>query len=257
MIVDSMSALLGFLAFLAPGILFELRRERRRPGIQETALREASRIGLISLVITLAALAILAAVRLVRPDWVADFRLWYATGAEYVSSNFRLVVQTLLAQVVLALLLVLLTDAWLSWKRAERARIVSGGLWFQALRQDVPPNCSVWAHVKLVDGTKFWGFVRGYSAEGGVEDREIALEGLMLTQQDPGAAGTEALPASQIGDEWQTVLIHTSQIRYLRVQYRDLKTNELTFSARRARAMERATQTATPADLGRSEKDPP
>jgi hypothetical protein len=256
MIVDNMNALLGFLALLAPGILFELRRERRRPGVTESALREVSRIGLISLVYTVASLGILAAVRAIRPDVVADFRLWYTTGAEYVSANFRLVVQTLLVEVALALLLVLLTDAWLSWKHAERARIVSGGLWFQALRQDVPPNCSVWAHVKLVDGTKFWGNVRGYSAEGGAEDREIALEGLRLTQQDPGGAETAVHPPRQIGDEWQTVLIHASQIRYLRVQYRDLETNYLVFSARRARAIERSRQAAQPSGPGQSEHQP-
>jgi hypothetical protein len=241
MVVNSMSALLGFLALVAPGILFELRRERRRPGAQETALREASRIALVSLLFTVAALAVLAAIRAVRPDLVADFRLWFTTGSAYASSNFRLVVQTVLAEIVLALLLVLVADVWLARRRAERARIVPGGLWFQALRQEVPPNCYVWAHVRLVDGTTFWGSVRGYSASGPADEREIALEGVRLTQQDPPDAHGVPSPRT-IGDEWQTVLVPATQIRYLRVQYRDLTTNALTYTARRSAAMLLASQ---------------
>jgi hypothetical protein len=113
-------------------------------------------------------------------------------------------------------------------------------LWFQALRWDVPDNCYVWVHVRLVDGTTFWGALRGYSTEGRAEEREIAIEGVRLTQQDAPTAG-DAPPARQVGEEWQAVLIHASQIRYLRVQYRDIDTNVVRPTARRAAAVARTS----------------
>lgn len=46
---QTMGALAAFLALVAPGIVFELRRERRRARRAETAFREAARVALGSL----------------------------------------------------------------------------------------------------------------------------------------------------------------------------------------------------------------
>ena len=59
---DTLGALLAFLVFVAPGLCFELLRERRRPALEQTAFREASRIALTSLLFSGAALVVVVAV---------------------------------------------------------------------------------------------------------------------------------------------------------------------------------------------------
>jgi hypothetical protein len=56
---QTIGALASFLALVAPGIVFELLRERRRAGARESAFHEASRVAVSSLAFTLAATMIL------------------------------------------------------------------------------------------------------------------------------------------------------------------------------------------------------
>jgi hypothetical protein len=58
-IPQTILSLVAFLFLVAPGILFELRRERRRPGRKETAFREAARTALASLLFSVAAVLVL------------------------------------------------------------------------------------------------------------------------------------------------------------------------------------------------------
>lgn len=59
MIPTTVGSLVSFLLLLAPGILWELLRARRQPGVKQTALVELSRIVLFSLVATATSVAIL------------------------------------------------------------------------------------------------------------------------------------------------------------------------------------------------------
>jgi uncharacterized membrane protein SpoIIM required for sporulation len=60
-IPQTVLSLVAFLFLVAPGILFELRRERRRPGRKETAFREAARTALAGLLFSVAAVLVLRA----------------------------------------------------------------------------------------------------------------------------------------------------------------------------------------------------
>jgi hypothetical protein len=73
-------------------------------------------------------------------------------------------------------------------------------------------------------------------------DREIALQGVRLTQQDPPpteAAGE--MPRLEIGRDWETVILRGDMIRYIRVQYTDNATGAPTSKRRRVTA-EAATE---------------
>jgi Family of unknown function (DUF6338) len=62
-IPQTAAALLAFPALVAPGIVFENLRERRRPSIEQTTFREISGIALASLYFTVLSLTLLAGLR--------------------------------------------------------------------------------------------------------------------------------------------------------------------------------------------------
>ncbi len=222
MIPETAGALLAFLGLVAPGLVFELLRERRRPGTTETAFREASRVALTSLVFTVGALLLLGVLHLVWPAAVVDPQQWLREGGRYVQDNYGLVALTLGLEVVLASCLAMLWHLVLSGSGHGTGRIESGGLWFQVLNRDKPRGSQVWAHVRLTDGTTFWGYVRGYTAVEKLEDRELVLEGVHLSQQEGPSRQNGSMPARQtVGSDWESVVLRGSDIRYLRVQYRD------------------------------------
>lgn len=72
MIPQTILTLVGFLLFVAPGLLYELCIERSRPGVEESTFREISRVALTSLIFSLTALLILAAVWTSFPDAYPD-----------------------------------------------------------------------------------------------------------------------------------------------------------------------------------------
>src|SRR4051794_36503051 len=110
MIPETVGALLAFLGLIAPGLIYQLRRETRRASITETAFREASRVALVSLGLTTAALAAVAIVRAVEPAWIADPGVWLRQGNEYFVAHYRLVLRTAIIVVGLACSLALLAD---------------------------------------------------------------------------------------------------------------------------------------------------
>ena len=257
MIPETAGAFLAFLALVAPGLVFEMRRERRVPAARESAFREASRVALSSLVFTLTSLAIVAALLSASPQFFADLEAWFARGLQYVTEEPLLAAWTLLLPVAIACSLAFISDLTLARSRDETGNIRPGGLWFRLLRENVPKDCSVWAHVRLTDGTTFWGYVRNYTPGEALEEQELALEGIELTQQDPapatpskcrscGVRGAVAPPQVVIGRDWETVILRGEDIRYIRVVYMHNRTGEVQWSLRRLKAMEAAASAKQP-----------
>lgn len=60
MIPQTVGALIGFLIFIAPGVLWELLRERHRPPLDGSTFREAARVALMSVVLSGLAIAVVA-----------------------------------------------------------------------------------------------------------------------------------------------------------------------------------------------------
>ena len=162
MVPETLGAILVFLAFIVPGLAFELLRERRRPFIEETAFREASRISLTSMLFSLGALAILALLQYLGVTWLVDGGRWISEGRAYASSELGRVTATMLAFVGLSLSLSLLTD-WLL-RRSAPGRIVPGSVWFSLFRQHRPVGTTPWVHLRLKeDGLEVWGFIGDYT----------------------------------------------------------------------------------------------
>jgi hypothetical protein len=146
---------LSFLGLVAPGLVFQLLRERRRALRSETAFREASRVALTSFLFTSMSLTILAAVRALWPPAAPDVGRWLREGTHYFTVEYSLVVRTLLIEVAVACLLAVFAD-WLLKGRAH-GRIVGSSIWFLLLRRERPKGKIPWLHLRLNEGTDFFG----------------------------------------------------------------------------------------------------
>jgi hypothetical protein len=203
-----------FLALVAPGLYYELLRERRRPAIGETAFREASRIALASVLFDVAALAVLAIVRVIRPAWIPDLRLWLAHPAAYVRDHYVLIIWVALTGLVLAFGFATLAD---QLHRRRSGDMRPGGIWFQLFRTDRPDNTVPWVSLRLTDGVEIAGFLAYYVPADDPAAREIALrhnaEGTGLQLRKAEGQQIERL------DQWSDIVVRGDQISYFKVRY--------------------------------------
>lgn len=222
-IPQTLGALAAFLALVAPGIVFELLRERRRGRHQETAFREASRVALGSLVFTLLSLLVLTGLQGLAS--LAGWRLflspsaWLAGGEVYAREHLTLIVVSVAVELALACASAIGYDVLLARRRGERATVQQRSAWAQALRVDRPRGTRAWAHALLENGTSFYGYVRSYTPSGPLAERELVLEGDALTFEDDSGQKV-------IGEDWRRVVIPGSKITYLRVTYLDAVTGD-------------------------------
>lgn len=217
MIPDTAAALLALLGLVAPGLVFELRRERRRPQAVETTFREASRVALTSLLFTLASLGVLLPLSAI---WSAlpDVAHWLRNADEYVPDHYAAVAWFLGLEVTLAIALALAVEAMSAGNL--RGNIVTGSVWYSVLRRDVPPAAKrTWLWITTQNGTQFKGPLRSYTAGDGMDDREIALGGAPLRRLPPG---TDPITGWEELDKFDAVVISSADIRHFAVTYLDV-----------------------------------
>jgi hypothetical protein len=210
-IPETLGTLVAFLGFVAPGLAFELLREKRRPSIEETAFREASRIALTSLLFTAASLLLLVTVRHFRNSVVVDPVKWLRYGNRYVNDNLGLVAVTLLLELVIALSLAVLLDFLL--RKSAPGRIVPGSIWFQLFRQGCPAGATPWLHLKLKDETEVWGFAGDYTPDQKLENRELTIFGPKLQYKRKGENQNRLL------DSWSSFAVRGDEINWIKVAY--------------------------------------
>jgi hypothetical protein len=147
---SSVAAVLGFLLAVAPGLLFETVRERRRPATERSAFREASDAALASLLCGAVALAVLWGIRSAWPHVLPDPRMWLLHGTRYVADHVR-EVATFFAGWVLVAGGVAYVGAW-AFSRKALARINPNTTgWFEVFRRQKPDGRVAMALVKLED----------------------------------------------------------------------------------------------------------
>jgi hypothetical protein len=219
-IPDTIGAVLAFLGLIAPGLLFEMLRERRRPMAEQTAFREASRIALTSFVFTLAGIAVAALIRTVRPSAMADPGRWLRDGNAYARDNYPAVLTTFATIVVVSALLALVTDLALRRFAKGQGIISPGSVWYHVFDFDRPKPAETWVHVRLIDGSTFSGYMRHYTTGEKLEDREITLGGRFLRHGEKGH------PETRIDGDWDLVTIRGDKIVFMRAVYYSAVTDE-------------------------------
>jgi hypothetical protein len=217
MIPSTVAGLLALLGCIAPGLVFQLRRERYLPGAQESVLREASRIALTSLLFTGIALSL---VLWLSTQWTAlpDVEQWLRLGNKYLPDNYASVSGFLVLVVVAAS-----SSAWLGERITRgviRGKISQQSIWWLTFRSDAnrAPGSSqerVALWVTTENGTQFRGRLRHYDADPSTPaaDRELALGGTSLQRLPDGSKVWESL------SDYDAVIIPGSDIRHLAVQY--------------------------------------
>jgi Family of unknown function (DUF6338) len=227
MIPQTLVAFILFLVLAAPGVFFEILRQRRRPSWEQSAFREASRTALASLVFSLGSLLLLAIVRTIWPRLLPDLGEWIARGNKaYLIDHYRLVARFMIAEVAIALLLaflanlaVLTANRWPTrvqgwWRRVHHSFGPMGPetAWQKAFRLDVPSGASPFVRVRLKDGPVYQGAVDGFSTDTSRDDRELAL-GPPLSR----AGGNDERLSPLAG--WQRVVVPASEIEVLWLTY--------------------------------------
>lgn len=211
---ESVAALYAFLGLITPGLVYQLRRERSRPALEESSFREASRVALTSAVFTTVSLLSVAGISSGQPSWFVDARKWLKSGQPYVTNHPGLVAWTVTAVVTLACLYALLAD-WL-WTRIlprQRPRIHKTDAWFQLFRGDVPKGKIAWVHLKCTDGTLIWGHLSLVTLNKSTDDTQIVLRGPELTVQAAGSA------APKTETTWDRVSVRASAVSVVKVAY--------------------------------------
>jgi hypothetical protein len=189
-IPQTVLSLVAFLFLVAPGILFELRRERRRPGRKETAFREAGRTALARLLFSVAAvLALLVAGRR-WPTLLPDAERWLREGRRYCQAEYGVVVRFLLLELGVALLMAVLTDYAFGARQQPTIRPLSS--WYRVFRTQLPAGTQPFVRLRVEDGTEYCGMLASYTADPDLADRELVLAP-PLTRQRPAAGGAHSL----------------------------------------------------------------
>jgi len=211
LIPQTIAAIGAFLVFVAPGLAFELLRERRRPSIEETAFREASRVALTSTLFSGIALLALFALGAVRPGWVVDAPAWLNGGTDYVADNVAVVTRTVGLFAGLALIMVVAVD--LALLRSPSGRIVAGSIWFSLFRRHLPEGARPWLHLRLIDETEVWGYAGDYTPEQQLDNRELLVEAPALEYRRKGQKDSTPLP------DWSFIAVRGESIVWMKVQY--------------------------------------
>jgi hypothetical protein len=249
-IPQTLGALIAFLTLVAPGIVFELLRERRRAGRAESVFREAARVALGSLGFSLASALLLLGVQGLSAaifgggPFIDLAQL--AGDPTYANRHLNVIVLTMVIELAVACGLALAVDLALAKRKQEITSVRQQTAWHEVFRGDRPKNAVPWVHVQLINGSSFYGYHRSHSASGGPDEREIVLEGQTITYVGTPFGGGETVEKRVIGDRWPRVVISSSQIAYLRVQYRDSHTEQLVPPRRRGTGQQ-APATTEPA----------
>jgi Family of unknown function (DUF6338) len=169
---NGLSSVAAFLLLIAPGLAYQLVRERLRPTSRETTFREAANVALLSVVLHLLSSGLVLAAF----SKAVDVPAWIREGHKYVADNLALVawmfgLEQLLAfggAVVLALLLAR-TDP-------EGPKLQRVPMWYWAFRENQPLNTRTFAQVTLRDGTQYWGYIGHYTSDDlPIDERELEL----------------------------------------------------------------------------------
>jgi Family of unknown function (DUF6338) len=162
-IPQTTAAVFALLLFVLPGLVFELRRDRRWPQRGESPFREISRVVLASSGFSALALLILIGVRVWLPELMPDPGAWLREGTDdYLREHYSVVAGFAFAQGGLSSSLALIGEQLTAQGREPTIRAISA--WFKLFRMVVPPGKEPFVHVVLDTGVEYYGWVEATRA---------------------------------------------------------------------------------------------
>lgn len=211
MVPTTWLAVLFFVLLVAPGLLYDLLAERRRPPAGESVFREVSRTVLASLIISTLSVSILVAIRWARPGWMPDPDSLFSGTGDYVGRHYRLILRTLLLEGCISLSIA----AGFHWIRATRVRVRLRPVstWTRVFREERPSGFLPHAQIRLTNGMTYIGQVGHFTADLETTDREIVLVPPLYVKKPDGQF-------KDMPSEWQRVVLSGTSVESLIVQYR-------------------------------------
>jgi Family of unknown function (DUF6338) len=210
-IPQSVAALAGFLLLVAPGLTYELLRERERPTIEASTFREASRVALTSLVFTTVSLLVLIALASIFPS-LLDLDGWIDGGDRYVKEHYRVFGGAVVAQLVISCGLAVGASAVINGGLRVRNRPVSA--WYRTLYEKAPADTIPFLTVALNDGTRYSGRLVRSSIDHKIADRELVIGPPILYQHSPDA---DPVPL----EELEALILQATSITSVGITYVD------------------------------------
>ncbi len=210
MIPSTTAAVVGFLFFVAPGLVWELQQERQRPPRDGSTFREVSRVALASVIFTSSATVLLAGLRALF-GVLLDPGAWLRTGDHYLQREYRIIAVTAVAEVSLACGLAYATSR--PWRTATQRP--EGVLWI--LLNTTVTGTRRRVSVRLDDGMVYTGnFSR---LDDGPRD-----EGFLELQ--PPLVGTKGGGEAREVEFYQRLAVPLANVRDVFVEWKRLPADE-------------------------------
>jgi len=226
-----------FLLLVAPGVSYELFRERRSPRLDQTAFREVSRVALYSFWFSFSACVIIVLLRILFPTALFDPAAYSHDSKSYLNSHYIAITWTVILEVLIAFVLVIVVDQisrgkYLSKSYAKlplavrkliSTDIKKQGLWFDIFEDSVPKNTIAWLSIRLTDGTRIAGYFYGCTVyDEDFKDTEIAVKKPATGQGWMALRDTQDLDAKSELVGVDVVWVRGEEISYIKVEYRPI-----------------------------------
>ena len=212
MVPSSVAAVAVFLLLVAPGVAYELVRQRRRPARQDSVFIEVSRVLLAGVTLSLAGMCLLGFARLAGPGGLASPGELIANTQSYIALNSARVLATIVAYVIVTMTLAVFWADCQSYGGSKHL-IVQDSAWFLTMARYAPPGCAVHVAVTMPDGTAYLGRKLFFTADPALGDRELVLQP-PLSYRAPGTPETVSLPESL-----HRLILPASQITSMAITY--------------------------------------
>lgn len=210
MIPGTTGAIVGFLFFVAPGLVWELGRERKRPALEGSTFREISRVALMSVVFTVSAIGVLALVRTAWPEALVDVEQWIRRPRSYERQNLDKIAWSAVAELVIACALAWAFSGFpMPWKRGNRAAMVAAPVTWTVLSDGVK-DCVPFVSARCTDGATYTGRCLGVDVTG--ENRYMAL-------CPPITVARGGRDPAALDSDWKRLLLPVEDVRVLTVKW--------------------------------------
>jgi hypothetical protein len=171
-----------FVAFLVPGFIQSVQRQRRVPQRKLSPLAESTAIATVSLITGSIALGLFALIRSCWPAHTPDIRLLFQQGGDYAYPRLGYLGGWAFAVLAVSCALAFIVGLQprpLRWVNSRFTPIiVQTSLSYQVLDADAPKDALVYVGCDLRDGSYVGGYLDWYS----VEPEEIGDRDLVLAE---------------------------------------------------------------------------
>lgn len=210
MVPSSFAGVGIFLLLVAPGITYELLRQRTQLPRGESTFIEISRVLLFGVVYSGAAILPIALIAAIEPRSVVDLSAWVRDGDAYVADHIHIVGWTLILELALASLLAIAAS---DLGAHSPVRLMhDGNLWHALTQTWAGRGVETYLDVRMKDGTSIVGRWVGHTNEPDPLKREVALSDVSV--RHPGQIDLAAL-----GKGWKFIVLSGSEVAHIAGYY--------------------------------------